>query len=936
MSTELINKPGSLVKYRDRDWIVMPSEDPELLMVKPLGGSDEEITGIFLPLSIDLEKVSDSSFQDPDTTQIGDFETAKLLFDASRLSFRNASGPFRCFGKLSFRPRAYQIVPLVMALKQDIVRLLIADDVGIGKTVEALIILKELMERGEIKRFAVICPPHLCDQWQAELRDKLDIEAEIIRSSTAASLDRRLPDDQSIFHHLPFQVISIDYIKADKRKGIFLNDCPELVIVDEAHTCALPEGSKSKNQQLRHSLLYDIASVQERHLVLLTATPHSGKDAEFTSLLGLIKPDFSKLDFENIETPIRKKIANHFIQRKRQNIRRWMDEITEFPDRDSKEVGYSLSTDYRSFYLKILEFARALSVGEKEESHQKKMIRSWAAISLVRGVMSSPKMAMTMLKNRQEKVFDLPEEVDVPTLEKTLFDDIEEVDDSFRDELMERLELEKEQSSKIDDLHNLAEKLCGLEHDTKAIAAKNIIKKWLADDFQPIIFCKFIDTAHYVGELLSKELPNSVNVQVITSELPDERRKELVSQMGATKKRVLVATDCLSEGINLQEYFTAVLHYDLPWNPNRIEQRDGRVDRFGQDAKEIKTYLLYGEDNPMDTFVLEVLIRKIRAIQKSIGVSIALGDETKSIMAQAADHILKGDAVSEQQLKMFTEEKVTNELETARKKGENLRSIFAHESVDPKEIQENLQEVDEVIGDIETVEHFVVQSLTYLGATITKDKKGYVLNPQNLPSHLKSHFHTKGNAFISFDSPTPKGYRYIGRNHLFVEQLCQFILALAFDDHPEFSQVARMAEILSEDVNTKTTLVTFRVRNVIMELQTKKKVVAEEMYLWGYRGSLADAEFLEYKEAKELLMEASSSGNLSIERQSDDLEREIAQFKSLEPKFIDLAKQRADHLVEAHGRFKKLVGGRRYETVSPVLPPDVMGVYVLMPKPKNL
>jgi SNF2 family DNA or RNA helicase len=92
------------------------------------------------------------------------------LFDAARLSFRNASGPFRCMGKLSFRPRSYQIVPLVMALKQDVVRLLIADDVGVGKTVEALIILKEMMERGEVNRFAVICLPHLCEQWQQELK----------------------------------------------------------------------------------------------------------------------------------------------------------------------------------------------------------------------------------------------------------------------------------------------------------------------------------------------------------------------------------------------------------------------------------------------------------------------------------------------------------------------------------------------------------------------------------------------------------------------------------------------------------------------------------------------------------------------------------------------------------------------------------------------
>jgi hypothetical protein len=189
--SQITYNPGKLVRFRDRRWIVLPSEDPELMLLKPLGGSDHEITGVYKPLDLPGETITEDRFPRPTTDELGSFNTAKLLFDASRLSFRNASGPFRCMGKLSFRPRSYQIIPLVMALKQEEpVRLLIADDVGIGKTIEALLILKELMERGDIKSFAVICPPHLCEQWKNELRDKLDIQAEIIRSSTAAQLDR--------------------------------------------------------------------------------------------------------------------------------------------------------------------------------------------------------------------------------------------------------------------------------------------------------------------------------------------------------------------------------------------------------------------------------------------------------------------------------------------------------------------------------------------------------------------------------------------------------------------------------------------------------------------------------------------------------------------------------------------------------------------------
>ena len=161
-------QPGKLVTLRGRDWVVLPSDDPDLLVVKPLGGSDDEITGIYLPLDITDDAPRDARFSPPETADLGDISTARLLYDSARLAFRNGAGPFRALAKLSFRPRAYQIVPLVMALRQDVVRLLVADDVGVGKTVEALLIVRELLERRKIRRFAVVCLPHLCDQWQED------------------------------------------------------------------------------------------------------------------------------------------------------------------------------------------------------------------------------------------------------------------------------------------------------------------------------------------------------------------------------------------------------------------------------------------------------------------------------------------------------------------------------------------------------------------------------------------------------------------------------------------------------------------------------------------------------------------------------------------------------------------------------------------------
>lgn len=937
--------PGTLVTLRGRDWIVQPSADEDILMVKPLGGSEDEMTGIYLPLLKDDDKVEITTFPRPELADLSDFESAKLLYDASRLAFRNAAGPFRCMGKLSFRPRSYQIVPLVLALKQDFVRLLIADDVGIGKTIEALIILKELMERGDIKTFAVICLPHLCDQWRAELKDKLDIEAEIIRSSTAASLDRKLTDDRSIFYHTPYQVISIDYIKSDRRIGLFLEDCPELVIVDEVHSCARPAGTKSVSQQQRHNLVHRIAERKQQHLLLLTATPHSGKDPEFLSLLGLLKPDFEKLDLSEIQPTEKKKLAAHFIQRKRENLARYLDENTPFPERSTREIAYKLTPEYASFYNDMLRFARGLSREGKTQWGTK--IRNWAALALLRGVMSSPDAGLEMLNKRDMKLSDgeahepaYDEDEVNPVIEK-----LESDSDVPMTDLIDYASLSQSEKSQISALSKKLSDLSGKEKDHKIGQAIKVVKEWLGEGFNPIIFCRYIATAEYVGRELKKSLPKSVDIQVITSTLSDDQRKERIVEMQSGEKRVLVATDCLSEGINLQDAFNAVLHYDLPWNPNRLEQREGRVDRFGQKSKSVKAYLLWGEDNPIDVVVLRVLIRKIRDIQKSIGVSIAVGEDNRSIANAVLNAVLlnPASAIADTQLSLFrdqaiidSENMITGELELQKKKAIQLKNIFAHSAIDDAEIKKQLAEVDEIIGSMTTVEEFVKAAVVHLGGKVEKNGEGWLLYPFNLPAHIRNAAGTGDKIKISFDSPTPEGYKYIGRNHRFTEMLCQFIIALAFEQRDHFKKVARASVMQTEAVKTKTTLIQFRVRNLVREAGTKNNFVAEEMYLWGYEGSGKDARILNYDEAKALLTGSVSSGNLSFERQENELTKELTVFRELEKQFDRLAEQRAENLVDAHMRFKKLVGGTRFEKVLPVLPPDIMGVYVLIPKPKTV
>lgn len=950
-------RPGSLVTVRNRDWVVQPSPDSSLVLLKPLGGSDDEITGIFLPLHFSDDRIESTSFPLPSSEDIGDISSARLLYNAARLSFRSGAGPFRSLAKLSFRPRSYQMVPLIMALRQEKpVRLFIADDVGVGKTIEALVILKELLERREIKRFAIIVLPHLCEQWQAELKDKFGIDAVIIRSNTQARLDREIQGDTSVYSYYPFQIISIDYIKSEQRREVFIKQCPELVIVDEVHTCAEPTGTQYSNQQHRYALIRDIAAKDGQGLILLTATPHSGKPEQFRSLISLINPDYINLDLPSASSEKKKEFAKYYVQRRRGDVERWLGEDTPFPRRDSGEIAYEVSSKYHAFYLDVVDFA--LGITRKQIGHQGKMrMRYWSALALLRGIMSSPAAGMAMLHNRIRNVSD--NEV-IPGSEaesNPLIDEDFDVEKDYPSiQVIEKADWSESELRRIQGFAKRLEELQGIHHDTKAADAVVIIESWLRNNFHPVLFCRYIATANYLGTILKQELGRrfeGINIQTITSEDPDEVRKARIDDMKDSPYRMLIATDCLSEGINLQDKFTAVLHYDLPWNPNRLEQREGRIDRFGQTVPVVKAYLYYGKNNPIDGVVLKVLLRKVQEIRKATGISIPFPEDSKSLMDSVMQAVLisreeKAQRGIQQSLDFGefaevnkAELEVSHAIEKAADREKASRSIFAQHSIKAEEIENDLKESDEAIGDPKTVESFVVEALnTIIGAQITRDKKGFLLYTANLPESLKTALPSANKIKVTFYSPSSEGYLYLGRNHLFVEQLCQHLMSNAFNKFiPPPSTgggkgeggPSRSAVIRCKDVSVKTTLLLFRVRNVIQEKEGNTQLVAEEMLVWGYEGSPTDNKILSHARAVSLLERAVPSVNMTDHEKRDWLSGELKSVNSFQQESDKVAMERAQILVEAHERFRKVLGGTRYKVVEPVLPMDIMGIYILLP-----
>ncbi|MCK6591975.1 MAG: DEAD/DEAH box helicase, partial [Polyangiaceae bacterium] len=311
---------GSLVRARGREWVVLPDSEPDLLVLRPLGGTEDEVTGIYVGKGPDgkpFETVQSASFPLPDpSADLGNHLSGGLLRDAVRLGFRSAAGPFRSLARIAVEPRPYQLVPLLMALKLDPIRMLIADDVGVGKTIEACLIARELLARSEIQRMAVLCPPHLAEQWQKALREQFHLlDTALVLPGTVARLEREGSGGrQSVFERYPITVVSTDYIKQERRRHEFLRTAPELILVDEAHTCA-DGGGRSAAQQ-RHALLQELVKDETRHLLLITATPHSGKPETFRSLLALLDPAFADLPGElggEVNRKHREALARHLV-----------------------------------------------------------------------------------------------------------------------------------------------------------------------------------------------------------------------------------------------------------------------------------------------------------------------------------------------------------------------------------------------------------------------------------------------------------------------------------------------------------------------------------------------------------------------------------------------------------------------------------------------
>lgn len=963
---------GSIVKYRERDWVVLPVKKGEILSLRPLGGSWKKPISVYLPLQKELEKrfpkeeIKSSEFPLPDLDSIGTLEETRLFVEANRLLLREGAAPFRSFGNISIRPRPYQLVPLIMALRLDPIRLLIADDVGVGKTIEAGLIARELLDRGEIDRICVLCPPYLCEQWKKELAEKFSIDAVVVRSGTISTLERQVgSDNKSIFEYFPHIIVSIDLVKTDRYKNSFSQFAPNFIIVDEAHGATKPAGGKSSStQQQRYELLKNVFK-EDRQGIFVTATPHSGKEESFLSLLGLLKPEFASYRFSSLTESQRKELAKHFVQRRRADVKKWMDADTPFPERDNKESEktYKFSKEYFQFFSEVYDFARNIVEEGEKEIGVKRRMKFWSALALLRSVTSSPAAAESSLRGRigeatdkkeTEVVIESEEELNSiisPLIEDT---DEESPQDSEPSEVIRMQEEEEKDEDrfkkKFREFAKTATSLKG-KLDSKLQTLFEVVDELVANGYHPILWCRYIATAEYIKlELTNRFKKNKeLIIDVVTGKLDDEDRKEKIEELQNAKQRILVATDCLSEGINLQKAFNAVVHYDLPWNPNRLEQREGRVDRYGQISPVVKVHFIFGNDNPVDGAVWEVLVKKAKDIQKHLGVTVPVPIDSENVLDAILRSIFKSKKRDprEQELFAYAEEqntiqKLHDDWDISVEKEKLSRTRFAQHSIQPSEVEEEINRTDQVLGNAEDIRRFL-QEISQRGKqkdplTMLEKKKGlYYLAPIS-KIHFEiqqklERYHYPEDWKISFTSPEPEDTTFIGRNHPLVEGFAEMVLEEGIGG-TERLRVSRASVVRTEAVKERTTLLVLRSRYLLQEGDGEEKL-AEEILSLAFVGNGDSPEFQTYIESEELLQKALPSGNMKQDEIDDYFKDFQSDWKSMQKSLQTQMKERAKEWKEIHSRIRKTTSGKKQMKVEWKGPVDCMGVIIYIPLAKG-
>jgi SNF2 family DNA or RNA helicase len=605
-----------------------------------------------------IEKVAlpePTDFDDP--KQLDAFLDAVRWGAASTADVKSVQSPFRS----GIDIEDYQLDPVVWAIQMPRVSLLIADDVGLGKTIEAGMVQSELVIRHRARRILIVCPASLQIQWRDQMRDKFGLDFRIVDSNLMKELRRKRGIHVNPWMHFPRLITSIDFIKRERPLRLFKETLPnegesiyprryDIMVLDEAHNCAPSSRGKYATDSLRTQALRLMVPHFE-HKLFLTATPHNGYQESFSALLELLDDQ----RFARGTMPDRKQLGAVMVRRLKSELPKRFDGSDRFPKREIEPLEVPFTSEEKAIHNALKKYTklRQQNVADNTE----KLATEFVLLTLKKRLFSSPAaFAATLEKHErslltakrrtatvkptvgilQRQIDEVEEEyADDTAFEEATEDAVESATRLFREPTGEESALLKQMRDWV-----AAAKARGDSKSTKLV-------KWLKDTIRPngkwsdnrvIIFTEYRTTQNWLQTILATEgFSGNDRLMTMYGGMDSDQREAVKAafQTAPDKSnvRILLATDAASEGLDLQNFCNRLIHYEIPWNPNRMEQRNGRIDRHGQKFKPL-VYHFVGEgyigreqldqDVPVgelegDLEFLMRAVRKVETIREDLG-----------------------------------------------------------------------------------------------------------------------------------------------------------------------------------------------------------------------------------------------------------------------------------------------------------------------------
>jgi superfamily II DNA or RNA helicase len=639
MTTTDLPQLGQLVQIRARQWVVTDVRPSTLAFggLKPLlngpqnllnlssvedDGLGEELQVVWEiePGAKVVEKIALPEPADFDAPEKLDaFLDAVRWGAASTADVKNIQSPFRS----GIEIEDYQLDPVVRAIQMPRVNLLIADDVGLGKTIEAGMVALELIIRHRARKILVVCPSALQIQWRDQMRDKFGLDFRIVDSTLMRELRRRRGIHVNPWSHFPRLITSIDFLKRERPLRLMRETLPapggtiyprkyDLLIVDEAHNCAPSGAGKYASDSLRTQALRELAPHFE-HKLFLTATPHNGYRESFSALLELL----DNQRFSRGTEPDRKQLDAVMVRRLKSDPSFAFNHlgIRRFPPRVLEPIEVPYTDEEREIHTALRTYTKLRSA--KAEDNAERFATEFVLKTLKKRLFSCPAAFLTTLEQHEKSLNAARRKVDKPSY-KTLQLELDRMDEEYADDtdydeatadaLDTATRLFAEPTAKevslLKQMKEWAKRARG-QRDSKV---KQLVA-WLSQYLKPggkwskervIIFTEYRATQNWLQEVLSAEgFTDGDRLLTMYGGMDPEKREEVKASFQTSPDvspvRILLATDAASEGLDFQNFCSKLIHYEIPWNPNRLEQRNGRVDRHGQKADKVLVYHFVGK-----------------------------------------------------------------------------------------------------------------------------------------------------------------------------------------------------------------------------------------------------------------------------------------------------------------------------------------------------